>query len=103
MSARTNDLDVLKATVQLKHKCKAVHAESVRVVERSQGRTVWKGMVEVFELAGHASAMRCYAWIEIPSGAERQCVSILQKGLVISPETAVKGWLASRSVTIDPV
>jgi hypothetical protein len=33
-----------------------------RVVERFRGEIVWEGEVLVFELHGHASAKRCYAW-----------------------------------------
>jgi hypothetical protein len=33
-----------------------------RVRETFQGETVWEGEVLVFELVGHPSASRCYAW-----------------------------------------
>ena len=33
-----------------------------RVKETFQGETVWEGEVLVFELVGHPSASRCYAW-----------------------------------------
>ena len=30
--------------------------------ETFQGKTVWEGDVEVFDLIGHPKAKRCYAW-----------------------------------------
>lgn len=33
-----------------------------RVTETFEGETVWEGEVLVFELVGHPSASRCYAW-----------------------------------------
>jgi hypothetical protein len=103
MSSSASHLEALLATVQLKHRCKATHLESVPVKEEAEGQTVWTGWVEVFELADHEGAKRCYAWAGMPDEARHQFVTVLQKGLVISPESAVKAWLASRSVTIHPV
>jgi hypothetical protein len=36
--------------------------ERVRVVEDFEGERAWEGEVLVFELVGHPSASRCYAW-----------------------------------------
>jgi hypothetical protein len=71
------------------------------VEEQVEGRTVWFGTVEVFALTGHRRAKRCYAWEEAPDSARRQIVTVLQTGLIIFPETAVKAWLAFKRVTID--
>lgn len=89
--------------IELKHKCRAVHVESVAVKEQAEGKDIWNGIVEVFELQGHEAARRCYAWGEVPKDIRYQFVTMLQKGLVISPETAVKAWLAAKPVTIHPV
>ena len=102
-STRTNYLDMLSATIELKHHCKAIHIESIPITEESDGHTVWDGIVEIFALVGHPAARRCYAWMETPNEDQHQFVTMLQKGLVISPETAVKAWIATRPVTIHPV
>ena len=44
------------------HACEAKHVETVPVIERWQGKTVWEGEVEVFALSGHPKASRGYAW-----------------------------------------
>jgi hypothetical protein len=80
-----------------------MHLESVPVEKQVDGHTIWSGSIEIFELINHGAAKRCYAWLEIPGKAQHHFVAVLQKGLVISPESAVKAWLASKSVTIHPV
>ena len=44
------------------HGAEATHVESVPVKETFKGQTVWEGIVEVFDLTGHATAHRVYAW-----------------------------------------
>jgi len=36
--------------------------KSVPIKEEFQGKTVWDGIVEVFDLSGHPRAFRAYAW-----------------------------------------
>jgi hypothetical protein len=36
--------------------------KSIYVFESYQGKTVWEGDVELFELTNHPTAKRCYAW-----------------------------------------
>ena|ERR1022692_2793384 len=102
MDARTNYLDVLSATIQLKHSCRAVHWESIPVTDPADGETIWAATVEVFELRGHPHARRCYAWVAVHNDGEHQFVTLLQKGLVVSPETAVKEGLVAQRVAIRP-
>jgi len=103
VSARTIYIELLAKAIETKHRCKPVHLESVPVTEVANGQTIWTGMVQVFELTDHPTAKRCFAWIEVPTNFQRQFVMVLQKGLVISPETAVKAWLGSKTVTVSPV
>jgi len=44
------------------HNCAAVWRETVPVHEVFEGKTVWKGEVEIFDLTGHPKAKRAYAW-----------------------------------------
>src|SRR5262245_66588172 len=46
------------------HCCAAEHFETVHVKETFSGRTIWEGDVEIYKLAGHPRASRCYAWIK---------------------------------------
>jgi hypothetical protein len=70
----------LQVAVQQLHDCGATHVETVPVHEKSRGKTVWKGDVEVFDLHGHAEAKRCYAWIQLDGeGGERErTVAVLE-------------------------
>jgi len=52
----------LQTAVQHLPKCAAGWRETVPVHEVFRGETVWKGEVEVYDLAGHPRAKRAYAW-----------------------------------------
>ena len=52
----------LQDVIRHLHGVEATHVESVPVKERFQGRTVWEGVVEIFELHGHPKAPKIYAW-----------------------------------------
>jgi hypothetical protein len=45
------------------HGCESLHGESVPVKEVFGGETTWEGTVKVFELVGHQTAKRAYAWM----------------------------------------
>src|SRR5712691_11244946 len=57
-----NYIDELKDVIRRLHQAEATHVESVPVKESFQGKTVWDGIVEVFDLKGHPTAFRVYAW-----------------------------------------
>jgi hypothetical protein len=57
-----NYLEELRDVIRRLHGAEATHVESVPVKETFKGETVWEGIVEVFDLAGHATAHRIYAW-----------------------------------------
>ena len=59
------------------------------------GDTVlWEGVVQVFELVGHALAKCCFAW-SYRSGGLPKVVTVLQLPPVTSPQAAVRAALAS--------
>jgi hypothetical protein len=62
-----------------------------RVVERFQGETVWEGEVLVFELQGHPSAKRCYAW-----EVDGEVTAVLEEAPVKDAQTAVRAALVER-------
>jgi hypothetical protein len=76
------------------HHCAARHLETVPVIERWQGKTVWEGEVEVFDLVGHPKATKGYAWAyDKAKGSE--VVAVLELPPVISPRTAVQAALVA--------
>jgi len=77
------------------HGCGAEHVETVPVIERFQGKTVWEGDVEVFALTGHPKASRGYAWAyDKAKGSE--IVAVLELPPVISPKTAVQASIVGK-------
>jgi hypothetical protein len=72
------------------HNCDAVHNKTVHVHELFEGKTIWKGEVEVFDLDGHAEAKKCYAWAYQVEGNGQRFVTVLEKQLVNSAHLAVK-------------
>jgi hypothetical protein len=89
----------LQVTIERRHDCGANWRESVPVHEVFRGLTVWKGEVEVFDLYGHDKATVCYGW-SCPEGKDDKggrFVTVLQIPPVISPETAVRGFVVADS------
>jgi hypothetical protein len=55
-------LEELRDVIGRLQSAEAIHVGSVPVTETFEGKTVWDGVVEVFELRGHPKASRVYAW-----------------------------------------
>jgi hypothetical protein len=82
----------LKLAVEHLHGCSARHLESVPVHETFRGETVWRGVVEAFELSGHPKAKRAYGWSH-KSGkddSDERFVAVLELPPVDSALTAVR-------------
>ncbi|MDB6123564.1 MAG: hypothetical protein JWQ71_2557 [Pedosphaera sp.] len=79
------------------HKADSTYVESVPVREIFQGKTVWKGVVEVFDLRGHPKATRCYAWSHKAGkdDSDERFVAVLDIPPVVSPQSAVKVAIAA--------
>jgi hypothetical protein len=81
----------LQAVIRRLHGVESKHIESVPVKETFQGRTVWEGIVEVFELHGHPKAARAYAWShEADDPKKRKHFTVLHLAPVTSAAAAVR-------------
>lgn len=83
----------LKEQVEGAFRCKAQHIESVPVFELFEGKVIWDGVVETFDIEGHPKAKRCYAFHFIDadeSGEPTAGRLVLNLPPVDSPQTAVK-------------
>lgn len=91
-------IERLKLAVQHMHGCAAEYSRSVPVHEVFKGQTVWKGVVEVFNLSGHPKAKTCYAWSHLDGNndEEERFVAVLAVGPINSPKTAVMASIASQ-------
>ena len=76
--------------IRLLHGVESRHVESVPIKETFQGKTVWEGVVEVFELIGHPKAPKAYAWAHEANGAKKRHVTVLHLDSVTSPILAVR-------------
>jgi hypothetical protein len=77
----------VKQAVERMHGGSAQLAQSVPVRETFEGKTVWEGVVHVFDLTGHLTATRAYAWSS-PMEAARSGGS--SRSYINRPSTARK-------------
>lgn len=82
-------IEELKAVIQKLHGGEARHVQSVPVKEVFQGKTIWDGVVEVFDLIGHPKAKRVYAWAHGTDSEKKRHVTVLHLGPVDTPKAAV--------------
>lgn len=92
MENKADYLARLQTAVQHLHNCAAVWRETVPVHEVFQGKTVWQGEVEVYDLTGHPKAKRAYAWShrEGKNDEGERFVAVLEIPPVDSAVTAVR-------------
>lgn len=88
-------IEELRDVIRRLHGVESHHLQSVPVTEKFKGRTVWEGVVEVFELVGHPTATRLYAWAHDTDDPDRprRHVTILDSHPVVSAETAVRAFI----------
>ena len=79
----------LQMVIQHLHGADSTWRESVPVSETFQGKTVWEGTVELFDLRNHPKAKRCYAWSD-HDPANEQISAVLELPPVKSANDAVK-------------
>jgi len=89
---RNNHIEELRGVIRRLHGVESKHVESVPVKETFQGKTVWDGVVEVFELIGHPKAPKVYAWAHDTDDQKqpRRHVTVLHIPPVVSPILAVR-------------
>src|SRR5258708_24560392 len=99
-------IEELRDVVQRLHGAKALHVGSVPVKETFQGKTVWEGVVEIFDLVEHSGAKRLYAWTHEPDGPERpkRHVTVLHTDAITSPLLAVRAFIVQefREGNLEP-
>lgn len=97
MVNRKEYLERLKLAVEHLHNCAARYCTTSAVTEVFQGKTIWQGDVEVFDLINHPKAKRAYAWSHLDgkNDTDEKFIAVLEIPPVVSPETAVKVAIAS--------
>jgi hypothetical protein len=90
-------IEALQDAIKKLHGCDSTYLESVPVHETFQGKTVWAGEVEVFEIRGHPKAKRCYGWAHKEGEKEEHTryIAVLEISPVDSPQRAVQVSIAN--------
>ena|SRR5438552_19166192 len=88
-------IEELKDVIRKLHGADATHVETVPVKETFEGKTVWEGDIEVFELHGHSTATRLYAWSHDTGDPRmpKRHLTVLHLGPVTSAITALRAVL----------
>ena len=92
------ELGELRRAVERLHGGGARLARSVRISESFDGKSVWEGVVHIFELKGHPTASRAYAWSSPLEGStERQYFAVLNIPPITSPVEAVRATVVRKA------
>ncbi len=97
-------IDDLRDVIRRLHGVEAMHVESVPVKETFQGKTIWEGIVEIFEIRGHPKASRIYAWSHETGDPKnpRRHVTVLHIAPILSAEAAVKAAIVQEFRNLEP-
>jgi len=96
-------IEELKDVIYKLHGVQATHRQSVPVKEIFNGKTMWEGIVEVFDLHGHPKANAAYAWshaTDDPAHPKRH-ITVLHIPPAVSPETAVRAAIVQEFRNLD--
>jgi hypothetical protein len=89
-------LDGLRDAIKTTHGCDSRWVETVKLDE-----TFFRDEVHVFDLEGHPTATRCYAWWSAPNAAgERRANAVLHGATIDTPVKAVRASILARESTI---
>lgn len=93
----------LQLAAERMHDCRAHLVEAVPVSEAFQGQPVWQGIVHVFELTGHPTATRCYAWSSpVGESEKRRFFAVLHIPPITSAQDAVRAAIVQEYRTKNP-
>ena len=97
-------IDELKDVIRRLHSAEATHVESVPVKETFQDKTVWEGIVEVFDLRGHPKAARVYAWAHETDNPQKPVrhVTVLHIHPIKSAQDAVRAVILQEARNLEP-
>ena len=92
--------DQLKQAVESQHGGTARHIQSVPVHQSHNGRTVWNGAVQIYDLTDSPSgATRAYAWSDGLEDGRRRIYALLHAGPVTGPREAVRAAILAEKTS----
>lgn len=99
-----NYISELQGVIRRLHGVESKHVESVPVKETFQGKTVWDGIVEVFEIHGDSRTNKIYAWSHETDDPKkpRRHVTVLHIAPILSAEAAVQAAIVQEFRSLEP-
>jgi lysophospholipid acyltransferase (LPLAT)-like uncharacterized protein len=91
-----DDLRRLQNAIQQLHSCQSAHVATIPLTEQRSGKILWQGEVQIFDLHGHRTAQRCYAWMSRNSDGKLRHTVVLEVPHVDSPRSAVRAALSGK-------
>jgi len=88
-------IEALQEAIRNLHGCASIWTEAIPVKETFEGQTVWEAVVQVFDLIGHSTAQRAYAWSHEANEGMRRIAAVLHQGPVDSPLAAVRAAIVA--------
>ncbi len=103
-SATAPYIDSLRKAIRRQFGCRSTHLEGIPTEIVTDGKTIWKGVVEMFLLINCPLAKVCYAWgyATRSTGEETRIVTVLAVPPVDSPRKAVQFSIGSESKPREP-
>jgi hypothetical protein len=97
-------INELRDVIRKLHGAEPKHVESVPVKEMFRGQTVWEGIVEVFELRGHPTTDKVYAWSHDTDDPAKPIkhVTVLHIAPVLSAAMAVRAAIREEFRSGEP-
>lgn len=89
--------DQLKQAIESQHGGTATFVQAVPVHETHNGETVWDGVVHVFDLEGHPTASRAYAWSYELEDGRRRFFAVLHTPQIDGPRKAVQAAIVAEA------
>ncbi len=98
-----NYIEELQDVIRRLHGVESEHVESVPIKEEFHGKTVWDGIVEVFDLKDHPAASRVYAWTHYTDDPKnpRRHVTVLHLHPIKTARDAVKAAILQEYRNLD--
>lgn len=91
MTSTGHYLKTLESAIRIRHKCRPEHRQTVFVQATTKDEeTVWEGLVEEFDLAGHERATTCYAWQHMEPNGRSKIIAVLRNTFINSAQMAVE-------------
>ena len=100
VASAVTDEDVrrLQTVIQQRYGCQSKHVATIPSTEQCNGKILWQGEVQIFNLQGHGTAQRCYGWTSRHNDGKEDYV-VRQVPPVDSPRSAVRACIGGKLQT----